>query len=153
MDLNSAVMPVSSWMILGFVSTMKWTFEGTVHTATSRVLGTCLGCACIYGAMMTTNSYEVMLAWNFALCFATFFIFANPADVYSSFHPEFGLIGQVFLWTCMFIFQTVWLRMDDSSDSPSGTANILSPPYHSMPSNSFMNSSHLLLPLDFQADG
>ncbi|CDJ69977.1 hypothetical protein, conserved [Eimeria necatrix] len=118
-DLNSAVMPVSSWMILGFVSTMKWTFEGTVHTATSRVLGTCLGCACIYGAMMTTNSYEVMLAWNFALCFATFFIFANPADVYSSFHPEFGLIGQVFLWTCMFIFQTVWLRMDDSSDSPS----------------------------------
>ncbi|XP_026189632.1 uncharacterized protein LOC113146454 [Cyclospora cayetanensis] len=114
LDLKSAIMPVSSWLMLGFVSTMKWTFEGTVHTATSRLLGTVLGCGCIYGAMMTTNDYGMMLAWNFILCFAAFFIFANSADVHSTFHPEFGYIGQVFLWTCLFIYQTVWLSMESS---------------------------------------
>ncbi|KAL8270217.1 hypothetical protein Esti_005892 [Eimeria stiedai] len=75
LDMNSAVMPVSSWMMLGFVSTTKWTFEGTVHTA------------------------------------------ASP-DVYSTFHPEFGYIGQVFLWTCVYIYQTVWLTMPSSTSSP-----------------------------------
>ena len=112
-DKESAVMPVSSWLILGFVSSVRWTYEGTVHTAGSRCIGTLLGCICIYGAMLTTDSYSSMLCWIFFLCFSSFFLFANPKDVHSTFHPEFGLIGQVFMWTCVFIFQTVWLLMQD----------------------------------------
>lgn len=69
---------------------------------------------------MTTNDYGAMLAWNFALCFAALFIFANPADVHSTFHPEFGYIGQVFLWTCVFIYQTVWLSMAKSPSTHAG---------------------------------
>lgn len=103
---------------------MKWTFEGTVHAAISRFLGTLLGCLCVYGAMLSTDDYWMMLAWDFGLCFAAFFIFANSADVHSTFHPEFGYIGQVFLWTCVFIHQTVWISMETSPSTHSGESNL-----------------------------
>lgn len=88
------------WFLLGFLTVLQTTYNGTVHRALARTIGIILGSFFGWAGLKWSGSNLAgLIAFCSVTVFVDIFIFADPDHPLDGFHKGWGYSGMVFTYT------------------------------------------------------
>lgn len=91
---------MAPWFLLGYLTVLQTTCNGTVHRSLARTIGILLGSFCAWGGLKwwETNITGVII-FSAITTFIDIFVFVDPVHPIDGFHKNWGYAGMVFTYT------------------------------------------------------
>lgn len=91
---------MAPWFLLGYLTVLQTTYNGTVHRSLARTVGILLGSFCAWGGLKWwgTNVTGVII-FSAITVFIDIFVFVDPVHPIDGFHRNWGYAGMVFSYT------------------------------------------------------
>ncbi|KAL8433128.1 hypothetical protein ACSSS7_004105 [Eimeria intestinalis] len=99
------------WLLLGYITVLQTTYNGTMHRALGRTLGILLGSFSGWvGLKWWGSNFTGLIIFSAVTVFLDVFIFADSEQPLDGFHKQWGYAGVVFTYTQSLI---ITLASDD----------------------------------------
>lgn len=91
---------MAPWILLGLLTVLQSTYNGTVHRALARIVGIVVGSFCGWaGLKLSETNLAGLIAFCSVTVFLDIFVSADSEHPLDGFHRKWGYAGMVFTYT------------------------------------------------------